>query len=190
MRVFVAIDLPEKTKKKIANLQEKIKHTSNEIKWVDPSLIHITLKFLGETDEKKLDGIFEATCEVAEKFCPFFIKIYKMGAFPNLECPRVIWLGIKEGSSQLAQIAKELEKKLFKQGFPREKREWVPHLTIGRVKQLQDRESIKRAIMREKQTSGGEAKIEAITVMQSRLTPQGPIYTPLQKFPLQGKRGG
>jgi len=186
MRVFIAVELPERTKKEIARVQERIKNTSNRIKWVDPSSIHITLKFLGELKEDLLSGVFKTTREVAEKFSPFTIKIRGTGAFPNPGNPRVIWMGIEEGSSQLARIAEELEKKLSHQGFPRERRKWVPHLTLGRVKELKDRENIKKLITKEEQTPGGVVEVERITVMQSRLTPQGAIYIPLQCFSLKG----
>lgn len=186
MRVFIAVELPEKVKRGIAQVQERIKKTSNRIKWVDSSSMHITLKFLGEVSEDSLDGIYRISGEVAEEFSPFTIKIEGTGVFPDYNNPRVIWMGIGEGALQLAEIARKLEEKLHQRGFPRERRKWVPHLTLGRVKQLTDRENIRNLIIREEKTPGGVAEIREITVMQSRLTPQGAIYTPLQCFSLKG----
>lgn len=186
MRVFIAIELPDKIKKELALIQGRMKPTPNKIKWVEPSSLHITLKFLGEIKEEILQNVFRTVEEVAAEFLPFYIEIKGAGTFPDNSNPRVIWMGIEEGASQLSLLARQLEEKLSREGFPPEKRKWVPHLTLGRVKHLRDREDMKKIINQEQETSGGRVKVEKITVMQSRLTPQGAIYTPLQCFSLKG----
>ncbi|MBE0478040.1 RNA 2',3'-cyclic phosphodiesterase [Candidatus Aerophobetes bacterium] len=185
MRVFIAVELPQQVKKEIAAIQNKITDTTNKIKWVSPASMHITLKFLGEVQEKRLDKVFDISQGVADKFNPFSVEIKGTGAFPETGNPKVLWVGIKEGSAELARMAAELEKELFKDGFPGERKKWTPHITLGRVKQLKDTHSIKELIGKEKETSGGKMKVEEIVVLQSQLTPQGAIHTPLKRFSLK-----
>jgi len=184
MRVFIAVELPEKAKRKIALIQDRMKRLPDKIKWVAPSSIHITLKFLGEIKEKAIDNVFESTYRVAQKFQPFVINIRGTGVFPHLDNPRVIWVGVEEGSVKLAEIVNSLEEELSRD-FPRERKKWLPHLTVGRVKWLNNRENIKKVIEEEKQTQIGNIKVEFITVMQSNLTPRGALYKPLQRFYLK-----
>ena len=82
-------------------------------------------------------------------------------------------------------MAQYLEEELSNRGFPRERKKWVPHLTIGRVKWLIDKEKIRRKVDEEKKTQAGQMKVEFISVMQSRLTPEGALYKPLQRFYLK-----
>lgn len=184
MRVFIAVELPEEVKKEIARIQSKMTDTANKIKWVNSASMHLTLKFLGEVEKKKLNNVFDATQKITAEFDPFFMEIKGAGAFPHVSSPRVIWMGIEKGSSELTRIAGELEEKLLEYGFPREKKRWTPHITLGRIKQLRDKQLIKKLVDREKQTSGGKMRVEDITVMQSRLTPKGAVYTSLKRFSL------
>lgn len=190
MRVFIAIELPEKVKEALADLQRRMQPTPNRIKWVDPSSIHLTLKFLGEIKKERLSTVSSLIQELSGRFQPFVMRICGVGVFPGVNRARVIWVGVEEGKSRLTQMVEEIEKKLVEQGFPRERRKWIPHLTLARIKDLKDKESIKKMVSQEKQVSVGEVEVEAITVMQSRLTPEGAIYTPLQKAFLGEKREG
>lgn len=185
MRVFIAIELPESLKKEISNIQKRMRDLPDKIKWVDHSSVHITLKFLGEVKEKALDSVFKATRDVAQRFQPFMVEIKGTGVFPNPDRPRVIWIGVGEGSDKLARMAQYLEEELSNRGFPRERKKWVPHLTIGRVKWLINKEKIRRKVDEEKKTQAGQMKVEFISVMQSRLTPEGALYKPLQRFYLK-----
>ncbi|RLE14530.1 RNA 2',3'-cyclic phosphodiesterase [Candidatus Aerophobetes bacterium] len=187
MRVFIAVELPEAVKKEIARIQNKIMNTPGRIRWVKPSSLHITLKFLGEIEKEKLNRVFEVTQKIADKFKPFFFEIKGVGIFPETGSPRIIWIGIEKGHLELGRMAKELEDRLFEQGFPRERKKWTPHITLGRVKRLNNQEIIRKLINQEKQTTGGWVKAETISLMQSHLTPQGAIYTPLERFPLKGE---
>lgn len=187
MRVFIAVELPENVKAKVAKIQDKIKKLDNvnRIKWVSPDSLHITLKFLGEIEKERLKDVFEAAEKTSCNFSCFSVNIQGMGIFPESGTPRVLWVGIEEGSLELLQIVQKLETDLFEKGFAREKKDWKPHITIGRVKQINNKQLIKNLVSREKNMEGAKVKVEKISVMQSRLTPQGAIYTPLKRFSLQ-----
>lgn len=186
MRVFIAIELPEDVKERIAQVQERLKKTRDRIKWVDSSMIHLTLKFLGEITEKELEKVIEASEEVADDFRPFSFEVKGAGAFPLPSSPRVIWIGVSKGKETLTDLATRIGEELNKQGFGKDDKRWTPHLTMGRVKFLQEREKLISLIQKEKDVDAGEVRVEAFDILKSRLTPGGPIYTVLKHILLKG----
>jgi len=184
MRVFIAVELTESIKEELAQLQESLRGTGDKIKWVDSSLIHLTLKFLGEIREEGLKKVLQASREVAAKFASFKIKIKGTGVFPDSPSPRVIWVGIEGGENNLETLARQLEEELARQGFVKERRKWVPHLTLGRVKVLKKKGKLRDLVLKYKGIEGGEMEIRNISVIESRLTPKGSIYTLLERIPL------
>jgi len=182
MRIFIAVELPDSVREKLAELQEKLKVTEDKVRWVKPSLIHLTMKFLGEVKEKELEKAIQITGNIATRFSVFKIKIGKIGMFPS-SSPRVIWAGVNEGKDILEALAEELERGLSKEGFARERKKWTPHLTLGRVKILKEREKLKNLILSYEEAEGGEARVRELSVIQSYLTREGPIYTVLKRIP-------
>jgi 2'-5' RNA ligase len=188
VRVFIAIELESSIKEKIGRIQTRLKVTQDKIKWVKPSSVHLTLKFLGEIEEEKLEKIHQITRELGERIPPFKIEFKGMGVFPGFSSPRVIWIGARDSSSQLEELATSLEEALAREGFVREKRKWKAHLTLGRIKFLKERERLRELIQEEIETEAGDMEVKDITIMRSQLTPQGPIYTSLGKIYLEGDK--
>jgi 2'-5' RNA ligase len=186
MRIFIAIELPSLVKEELARIQERLKGTRDKIKWVDSSLIHLTLKWVGEIEEKDLEKVVEAAKRVASKFSPFNLEVKGMGAFPSFLSPRVIWIGVNEGKEAVEDLAREIHQELGKEGFSSENKKWVPHLTLGRVKLLLERGKLAEIIQGEKDAKAGRVRVESLSVVRSRLTPQGPIYTTLKRISLRG----
>ena len=187
MRTFIALELPESVRERLGQLQERLKGTENRIKWVNPSLIHLTMKFLGEVKESNLEKVTQVARNVTGRFSIFKMKIGKMGVFPNFSSPRVIWVGIEEGKDKLETLAAELEEKLGQEGFSRSSRKWTSHLTLARVKVLKEKEKLKALLLQYcKEVEGIEVKVKSLSVIKSELTPRGPIYTVLKRIPLQG----
>src|SRR3989338_5210318 len=122
MRTFIAIELPEAIKTSLAALQEQLKLAQADVKWVAPENIHLTLKFLGERDDKKIEHIKQVMDGIAAKNQPFKMRISSLGAFPKIESARVIWVGLDEGDSETKQIAEGLENEIAKLGIPKEDR--------------------------------------------------------------------
>ncbi|HDZ49980.1 MAG TPA: RNA 2',3'-cyclic phosphodiesterase [Candidatus Aerophobetes bacterium] len=186
MRIFIAVELPESVRERLGQLQGKLKGTENRIRWVDPSLIHLTMKFLGEVEEKNLEKVIQIARNAAGRFSVFKMKIGRMGVFPSFSSPRVIWVGIEEGKDKLETLAAELEEKLGQEGFSRSSRKWTSHLTLARVKVLKAREGLKALLLQYcKEVEGIEVKVESLSVIKSELTPQGAIYSILERIPLQ-----
>ena len=188
MRIFVAIELESSIKEEIARIQTRLKVTQDKIKWVEPSSVHLTLKFLGEIEEEKLEKVHRITEELGERISPFKIEVKGMGVFPGFSSPRVIWIGARDTSGELEELAARLEEALAREGFVREKRKWKAHLTLGRVKFLKETERLRELIQKEMETEAGKMEVKDLTIMQSQLTPKGPIYTSLGKIYLKGDR--
>lgn len=188
MRAFIAIELPENVKDFLVRIQNQLRNSGEDVKWVAPENIHLTLKFLGEIDEKKLDKIAFILEDIAKNINPFYVGIGSLGAFPKINIPRVIWVGIDKGDNQIKDIVRDLEEEIAKVGIPKEDRPYSCHITIGRIKSDLNRE---RLVQDLKTLAGnfGEGNIEflsdSITLFKSTLTPRGPIYEALKKITLE-----
>lgn len=181
-RLFIAIDFLEETKSKLYAFQEEIKRSIwGDIKWVERENFHLTLKFLGEVSIDLIEDIKEVMVEVSNYVNPFYISLKGFGAFPSFDSPRVLWIGIEEGIKELEMLFGLLEKRLVKKGFEKERKAFSPHLTLGRVK------SRNLKISREYSFSEEKIFVEEITLFESKLTQQGPIYTPIFRIKL-GKK--
>lgn len=188
MRTFIAIELPQEIRDFLGRIQEQLKTSGADVKWVNPENIHLTLKFLGEIDEKKMAKISEILNDIAENKNSFQIRISSLGAFPNMDFPRVIWVGIGQGDAETKAIAKELEEKIVRLGIPKEDRPFSSHITIGRTRSTLNREKLVRSLV------SMEDKVEKenltfsatkITLFKSTLTPKGPIYETLHNASLK-----
>ncbi len=182
MRTFIAIELPKEIKDFLSRLQEELKACGADVKWVAPENIHLTLKFLGEIDEKKLEkitGIIEETAQGKNKFQ---VCISSLGAFPKIDFPRVIWVGVDTGDKEVKDIAKDLEEKIAKIGIPKEDRPFSSHITIGRTKSSLTREGLVQDLKDKADLGGGKLNfsVTKITLFKSTLTPKGPIYEVLK----------
>ena len=184
MRTFIAIELPREIKAHLIRLQEKLRATEADVKWVEPDNIHLTLKFLGEIDDLKLEKITAIIEAVAAEKPQFEIRIVSVGAFPKLHFPRVIWVGIDAGDKETKDIAKMLEERILKLGIPKEERVFSSHITIGRTRSTKNRDVLIQELKKLGENPlGGDLSffVTKITLFKSTLTPQGPIYEPLKE---------
>jgi 2'-5' RNA ligase len=183
MRAFIAIELSDEMRSGLAQVQSHLKYSGADVKWVEEDNIHLTLKFLGDIDEKKCAQIKNILDEISAAIKPFEINIKDIGAFPKIEFPRVIWAGLDKGAKESSEIAKKLDEGLSKIGFEKESRPFVAHVTIGRVRSAKNKATLKEKI----ETLGGlgvrnKGKIvNSIALFQSTLTPSGSIYAKLHE---------
>ncbi|MEF8847606.1 MAG: RNA 2',3'-cyclic phosphodiesterase [Candidatus Thermoplasmatota archaeon] len=180
-RGFIAIDI--ESSEKLLQIGEKIENTRARIKPVKPENMHITLKFLGDTEEEKIEDIEKIMKESVEDIDPFELSLEGMGVFPNQNFIKVIWAG-SEPKDKSAKIANTIDEKLVSLGFKKEKRDFSPHLTIARVKSGKDKDKILEIINNNKQTFFSKQKVDSIKLKKSDLTPKGPVYSTLKKVKL------
>lgn len=163
---------------------------SRNVKWVRPSGIHLTLKFLGDTPEGKIIQIQHVLDETIHGISAFPISIQGVGCFPNCRNPRVIWVGVKEMQGILQDLQLRLENGLTNLDFPREKRAYHPHLTIGRVRRHvgnADRRAIGEKLNHIRQTDIGTQMFNEISLIRSDLKPSGAVYTHLYSSSLKNE---
>jgi len=184
MRCFIAIELPEGVKSALEGLQEEFKKCGVDVRWVKPENIHLTLKFLGNIDEKKVKEIVKRIERVCDKYESFSLEARGVGVFPSLHAPRVLWAGIK-GNSPLKWLQSDVEDEMASMGFKREDREFTPHLTIGRFKSFTDKKELANKIELHKDNSFGWINVKAIVLMKSDLRPSGAEYTRIAEIPLK-----
>lgn len=188
MRTFIAIELPETIRIRLSALQKKIQDSAAGLKWVNPQNIHLTLKFIGERDEKKVKEIREILKEVAGKNYSYAATISSLGIFPAKNSPRVIWAGIEEGDKETKEIAKELEEKISKIGIPKETRPFSSHITLARVKSALSRESLIQELdnlTADLTSQNLSFPVEKIFLFKSTLAPLGSIYEVLEEANLK-----
>jgi len=186
MRAFVAIELSEETRSLLARVQDHLKHSGADVKWVEENNIHLTLKFLGEIDEKKLRRIKDILEETGKSSKPFEISLKDIGAFPDIDFPKVIWAGLDKGAEESAEIAKRIDRELSGIGFKPETRPFTAHLTIGRVRSSKNKMALKEKLTTcdLKLTAYSLQLIASIALFQSTLTQKGPVYTRLYETKL------
>jgi len=187
IRAFVALELDSQIQTRLGKIQEELKKSGVNIRWVKPENIHLTLKFLGQITSGQIKQIKRPLEETAKTKKPFFIGLGKLGAFPRPEHPKVIWVGIETGNKETVQLNKELETYLKTIGFIPEAREFIPHLTLGRTRlSRQDKKSLRRLkelilFLNSQAAEPLKALVNQLTLFQSTLTPKGSTYTPLHR---------
>ena len=196
MRLFVALDLPDDVRERIHDLVSAVRPLASNVRWVDPESFHVTLKFMGEQPESRLDEFESALSRVHVN--EFELIFRGCGFFPNPKSARVLWVGIEAGE-QLSKLASELDSRLAAVGIEKEKRAFSPHLTLARAKdgsgapgrQKGDRPNQSFAAVQKHLAGIASLKFGTMTAREfylyrSQLSSQGSRYTRLARFPLLG----
>jgi RNA 2',3'-cyclic 3'-phosphodiesterase len=178
-RGFIAVEI--NTTPEIMAFKKDIAQTNADVKLVETENIHLTLKFLGDTDENQIDAIENIIKDVAQHITPFDITLKGTGGFPNEHYLKVIWIGIS-GGDVLKTIAHALDEQLTPLGFKKDNKEFSPHLTVGRVRTAKNKDQLLMVIKNSQEKEFSHQHIQEITLKKSDLTPAGPIYTTLRKI--------
>lgn len=185
IRTFIAVPIHDSVKKSIADLQRELTLTKADVKWVRPGNVHITLKFLGDVETDRIAEVSRKVEDAARSFGRFSIRIGGTGAFPNARRPHVLWIGVQEGANPLIELSARIDSAMVRIGFEKEKRPFSPHLTIGRVRSMQNvREAVD--LMQRSAWNTEPFDAETVVVMKSDLQSTGAAYTPLATIKLQG----
>jgi 2'-5' RNA ligase len=186
LRCFIAIEIPDGIKKSIGQAVDNLRKSGADVKWMPDENIHITLKFLGSTEDTLIDKIKDALAEKISTYSPFSITINGTGHFPPGRHPRVIWVGV-EDSGVLAGLQKDIDTVMIKFGYPEENRPFTGHLTVGRVRSDKRMTEMLKKLDEFHTISFGELLIKGITLMKSELKPGGARYYSLAEIPFGGR---
>lgn len=187
-RTFVAVDVSADICSRAGQMIDLLSEAGAKVKWVEPTRLHLTLKFLGDVATLELAEICAAAAAAVVAAAPFDFRVRGCGAFPSIDKPRTIWLGVDQGADELVQLHDLLEAGLAPLGFRREQRRFRPHLTLGRVRNSPTGlPELGRLLVEHEDFIVGVAGIDEIVVYSSELDYQGPTYEPLATGPLKGK---
>lgn len=187
VRTFVAVEVSEAVRSRAAKLIQQLRQAGADVAWVAPQNMHLTLKFLGDVDYRDVYHVCKAVEQSVATVEPFTVEIKGVGAFPSLERPRVIWLGVELGATQMADLNEKVETALNELGFPREGRRFHAHLTLGRVRKSGRAMEHLVAMLREHQDAEfGPTVVEQVVIFSSELEPTGPVYEAMGHAELGG----
>ena len=182
-RAFISADLDPNPP--LENLSKALQNTGARLKAVRMDQIHMTLKFLGDTDEVLVGKIEDIMKKAVAGTRPFEVGLKGTGAFPNMNYIKVVWVGLVN-SDPLAEISKFLNDEMVALGFKRESRGFSPHVTIGRLKGSMGKETIQDILSKTKTADFGKQKIDGIRLKKSVLETTGPTYTTIADVPFPG----
>tara|TARA_B100000029_G_C17109400_1_gene790955 strand:+ start:78 stop:671 length:594 start_codon:yes stop_codon:yes gene_type:complete len=188
-RLFIAIDLPLNIVEYVSSIVQTIKLRGlNHIRWVKVENSHITLKLLGNTPEELVERVISDIKCSCIRIKPFKVQIQNLGVFPDINSPRVLWMGIGGDISPMLHIKNKLDELLQIHGFPTEKRSFSPHRTIGRISKLLSEEEVSglaRCITEIAQFPPAYIEVSSLDLVESHLTKAGSIYTTRHKQSLK-----
>jgi 2'-5' RNA ligase len=191
MRLFVAADLPQDARDALAGTLKRLASTlggsGGKLRWVSAERAHLTLVFLGDVDEPRVPAVVDAMSrDVSGQ--PFDITLDTIGVFPPRGAPRVLWIGVGAGASEVTDLQREMTRRIGALGIPLEDRPFHPHLTLARWRESRstDRD---RALRSAPHGVVARARIEGATLYQSHLSSSGPSYTALARATLTRSAG-
>jgi 2'-5' RNA ligase len=187
LRTFVAVELSGEVKARAMNLIDRLKTSGVKASWTNPEKMHLTLKFLGDTPETLLAEVCRAVQKASEKIACFELRFGGAGAFPHAQRPQILWMGVESGLAEVTSLQESVDEALFQLRYPRERRRFTPHLTLGRCRggtpeQFQE---IRRIIEENTAFPGGVSIIEEVVVFESMLERGAePVYEALSRTEL------
>lgn len=183
-RLFVSLDLADSLSEAVREVQAPFA-TLPGIRITEPTQTHVTLKFLGETDEEQIPGVIEALETAVEEtgLSPFTARFGGLGVLPEFDYISVIWIGAREGGTELTTVHEAVEAETVALGFEEERHDFTPHATIARMDHAEAKEEV-QAILEREDPDVGAMNVSEITLTESELTPDGPAYTTLERIEL------
>ena len=189
IRLFIALSIQPEVKTNLDTIITDLKSKGGKVKYVNPNNIHLTIKFLGNTEESKVDRIISQLDNAANNISPILSNLTKLGGFPNLKNPRVIWVDIEKNREQIINLGKTVDTALTEIGFDKDTKPFTPHLTLGRVKDNNGLNSLTDFIQQYK-FNEIPLLFNSLSLIQSTLTQKGPYYKTLHKINFTERFGG
>jgi 2'-5' RNA ligase len=184
IRTFIALELPPEVISLLHRVQQDLKRLNIHARWVRPENIHLTIKFLGDTPTGAVDRIGAEMADAAGEFAPISLAVKGLGVFPGIKRPRVVWVGIDGDTQALLALQNRLEEQLGGFGFPREKRAFKAHLTLGRIKNAVNPEIVRQMLNEFTDLSSEDFILEHLILYKSDLKPSGAVYSRLKQAKL------
>lgn len=185
LRLFVAVEIPKDVQQKLSLIRAKTQERLKQARFAKEENVHLTLQFLGQVEEAKVEEIKKVLTEAVNQFKIFTFKLGDLGGFPSVKKGRVFWLGVEDGQESLIALQKVVARSLTSIGFEEEKRKFHPHLTLARLKVPQGLEEAISSVCLEDFTAVA-ITVDKVTLFQSVLKSSGAVYNSLSHFYLKG----
>ena len=185
IRSFIAFELPAAVISLLDHVQQELKSLRLKAGWVRPQNIHLTLRFLGNINPADIENIGGAMADAVAECTPFTLTVGGIGFFPGIKRPRIIWVGLGGATAVLLEVQRNLEDRLATVGFPKEKRSFKAHLTLGRIRQAVDPNTLGRAIEYCSDIGRQQFTADRIILFKSDLRPSGAVYSQLKQVDLR-----
>lgn len=186
MRAFIAIELDEPVRRRLAELQSRLVRVCPGVKWVKPELIHLTLQFLGDIEPVAATEVGAALDAITAGCRPIDLHVHRAGVFPPGGPVRVIWVGAEDAGGALAACREDCRRRLGALGLRDDNRPFSPHLTLGRNKEGRRGMAIRAALAHFADFDAGRQSTAGLTFYESTLTPRGPIYRVVSRHAFAG----
>jgi 2'-5' RNA ligase len=185
-RIFAAVDISEEARRRVSEYSAALRREFPDLRvgWEKAEKLHLTLKFLGETNEAQLNDLTEIVDKIAEQISTFSLQITATGVFPSPRKPRILWLGVNDKTESLLKISELLETGCERIGFPKENRNFKAHLTVGRLREPHKSIEIARKHL-QNEFEPVEFEVSEIVIYESKLQSTGSIYSVVSKHKLE-----
>ena len=183
LRTFLGIPVPRDVWTKKNMLYSTLESVDGDINWVKNAHLHLTIQFLGHTPESSINDIIDHIEKITPQIKPFDLRIEETGCFPVSTRPRTLWIGVKGNTDPLISMADEIRNSLDKIGFPKENQDYIPHITLARIKYPQKHTPNVDPFLKSSYDPI-DFPVDRVQYFSSELLPSGAVYTILKTFPL------
>jgi 2'-5' RNA ligase len=185
IRTFIAVEISEEQRNSARRLIQRLSVAGQSYRWVDPENLHLTLSFLGDVPETEINQVCAVTEKAVAKISSFQFCVAGAGAFPDSIRPRVIWAGVNEGTDEFIKLQAAIQNQLSTLGFTADRRQYRPHLTLGRLKRAGRFDAeLSELIEKHAEFDLGTNFADAVVIFSSFLDRSGPTYTPISTIEL------
>ncbi|HYR90230.1 MAG TPA: RNA 2',3'-cyclic phosphodiesterase [Terriglobia bacterium] len=178
MRVLIAVEVPNPIQAALSEVQHDLRSLSDTVQWVAPDSIHIALKFIGEIPEKRLEDIDSALTSLNWK--PFTVTVRGVGFFPGTRSPRVLWAGLE--APTMKDLAEQVDARMERHGFDKEKRVFRPHITLARARQARMDSALVSGAAKFEEHDFGSFLVDRVYLFKDASSPAGGKYEKLKEF--------
>jgi 2'-5' RNA ligase len=183
IRTFLALGLNDATRQRLVRAVADLPVGEAKVRWVESENLHVTMKFLGDVGDADAASVCRVVAAAAGTTEPFDFQVRGIQAVPARGNLSMFWAGVADSEGRMAAMFEVVEAALAELGFPREQREFRPHVTLGRVKYARDGRALRAEAARMAEADFGRVAADEVVVYSSRLTPDGPVYTPMGRGP-------
>ena len=184
IRAFIAVEINESLQNGLLHAQGILRQSGADVKWTEPNNIHLTLKFLEDIPASNVGVIGEIMAKAVQGIRPFPIDITELNAFPDILFPKIIWAGVTKNADLLSRIVTNLDAGLTPLKIKKEERQFAAHITLGRTRSFIGKDKLSASLEETNLPSGLTQTVNHLSLIQSALTPKGPVYTTVQKVSL------